>query len=122
MGVASLVLGIISILFAGIPVCGTVFILPALIGLFLGIAFIVEAKKHNIPHGIGIAGVVLNAISLFLILSQLLLLLIGGKRSVTFHSNGLNNPGYQDSLTNMSDSLQEYRDSIAAEIARELED
>lgn len=121
MGVASLVLGIISILFAGIPFCGTIFILPALIGLFLGIAFIVEAKKHNIPHGIGIAGVVLNAISLFLVLSQLLFFIIGGKKSVSFNSNGFNN-SYRDSIAEVGDSLQEYRDSVAAEIARELED
>lgn len=123
MGVASLVLGIISILFAWIPFCGAIFVLPALIGLLLGIAFIAESKKHNIPHGMGIAGVILNGVALFLIISQLLMFYIGGKRGTGFISNSSNSyNAYQDSVVNYRDSLQEVKDSVAEEIARELED
>ena len=73
MGVAALVLGIISILIAFIPFCGVIAFLPALIGFILGIVFVVGGKKRNEPVGIGIAGLVLNLIALLVIIIGLLI-------------------------------------------------
>lgn len=67
MGVASLVLGIVSIVFAIIPILGTIAFIPALIGLILGIVFCVKKSKVGEPKKKGIAGIVLCGISIMFI-------------------------------------------------------
>jgi len=74
MGVAALVLGIISFIIALIPLCGMVAFVPAIIGLVLGIVHISKKNKEGEGEnkgkgkGIGIAGVVLNALALIFII------------------------------------------------------
>ena len=46
MAVASLVLGIISILVAWIPLCNYIVTIPAIVGLILGIVALVKANKE----------------------------------------------------------------------------
>lgn len=69
MGVASLVLGIISLIAGWIPfVCWFVFIL-AVIGLILGIVDCVKKSKANVSgKGMGIAGLILSAIAIPIII------------------------------------------------------
>ena len=56
MGIASLILGIISVLFALVPGCGLFLApLPALIGMVLGIAAWVGKNKRGEAEGKGIA-------------------------------------------------------------------
>lgn len=67
MGIAAMVIGIISAILAFIPMCGYVAFVPAIIGLILGI---IDAKKKaskNLPKGMSVAGIVLNAIAIVLI-------------------------------------------------------
>lgn len=64
MGVASLVLGIVTLIISFIPFCNTVAFLPSVIGLILGIVDIVKKNKAGEPKGIAIAGVVLCTIAL----------------------------------------------------------
>lgn len=45
MGIAALVLGIVSIIVSFIPFCGLIGLLPALIGLILGIVDVVKKSK-----------------------------------------------------------------------------
>ena len=45
MGIAALILGIISIVIALIPVCGSIAFVPALVGLILGIVDTVKKGK-----------------------------------------------------------------------------
>lgn len=78
MGVASLVLGIISALLAFVPFCGYLAFLPALIGLVLGIVDIAQKGKKQEPKGQGIAGVVLNAIAIVIIIAWTVLFAAGG--------------------------------------------
>lgn len=68
MGIAALVLGIISIIIAFIPLCGSIAFLPALIGLVLGIVDIVKKGKTGESKGMAIAGTVLSAIALVFII------------------------------------------------------
>ena len=69
MGVASLVLGIISVIFAWIPFCGYIALVPAIVGLILGIVNVVKQSKiEGGKKGLGIAGVVLNIIALVFII------------------------------------------------------
>ena len=73
MGVAALILGILSLIVAVIPFCGIVALLPCLIGLGLGIGDIIVKHKHGQSKGMGIAGTVLNALALVFILIWTLL-------------------------------------------------
>lgn len=66
MGVAALVLGIVSIICALTP-CGVIAWLPALVGLILGIVDVSIRGKKNLPKGKGIAGIVLNGLALIFI-------------------------------------------------------
>ena len=76
MGIAALVLGIISILL--IPFCGFFTYLPAIIGLILGIIDIVLKKKNGEKKGIAIAGTILSTISVVLITTWILLTIVFG--------------------------------------------
>lgn len=64
MGVASLILGIISIIIGFIPLCGSIAFLPALIGLILGIIDIVKKNKTEEKKGQSIAGIILSVIAI----------------------------------------------------------
>lgn len=67
MGVAALILGIISIIIGFIPLCGSIALVPAIIGLILGIVDTVQKSKNNEDKGVSIAGLVLSAISIVII-------------------------------------------------------
>lgn len=69
MGIASLILGIISLVISWIPfVCFFSFIL-AVVGLILGIVDSVKKSKTNDKNkGIGIAGLVISAIAIPIII------------------------------------------------------
>lgn len=67
MGVASLVLGILSLIIGFVPFCGAIALLPAIIGLILGIVDVVLKSKKSEPKGMGVAGIVLSAISIVVI-------------------------------------------------------
>ena len=56
MGVASLVIGIMSLLISFLPFCGTFAIIPACVGLGLGIADLVVKSKRDQGKGMAIAG------------------------------------------------------------------
>ncbi len=64
MGIASLVLGIVSLILAFVPCCGIVSVIPAIIGLILGIVEVVKKKKAGEPKGKGIAGIVLGVVAI----------------------------------------------------------
>ena len=68
MGIASLVLGIISFCMGFIPVIGIIFIIAAIVGLILGIADVVKKGKTGGKKGPGIAGIVICAIAIISIL------------------------------------------------------
>ena len=73
MGIASLILGIISGIVGIIPFCGILAIIPAIIGLILGIIFVVKKSKIKEPKGIGIAGIILSTLALvFIVLWNLI--------------------------------------------------
>lgn len=64
MGIASMVIGIIALIFSLIPFCGSWALLPAIVGLILGAVDMVQKKKQGQPRGMAIAGLVLNIITL----------------------------------------------------------
>ena len=64
MGIASLILGILSLILAVIPGCGIfLMIIPALVGLILGIVDAVKKSKSGGKKGCAIAGIILSVIA-----------------------------------------------------------
>ena len=88
MGIASLVLGIISIPL--IPFCGIITYLPAIVGLILGIVDIVLKKKRGEKRGIAIAGTILSAISTVLITVWIILTIGFGIINAVGEGNTIN--------------------------------
>ena len=68
MAVASLVLGIISIIVAWIPFCNYIVAIPALVGLILGIVALVKANKEGGKKGLSIAGIVTSVLAIAFII------------------------------------------------------
>jgi hypothetical protein len=68
MGIASMVIGIVSLMIGFIPFCGTWAIVPASVGIGLGIADVIIRSKQNQPRGMAIAGLVLNPLAVTIIL------------------------------------------------------
>ena len=67
MGIAAMVIGILSAILAFIPMCGYFAFLPAVLGLIFGIIDVSSKSKKNLPKGQGVAGIVLNAVAIGLI-------------------------------------------------------
>lgn len=67
MGVAALVLGIVSLVISFIPFCGVLAIIPALVGAVLGIIDWVKKKKEDAPKGKAIAGTICSVVAILVI-------------------------------------------------------
>ena len=68
MSIASLVLGIVSVILGFIPFCGWFALLPAIVGLILGSIDLSKLSKTDSPKGMAIAGVVLNIVAVIFII------------------------------------------------------
>lgn len=68
MGIAALILGIISLIIGFIPLCGSIAMFPAIIGVILGIVDVILKSKKGEKKGVSIAGLVLSAISIVVII------------------------------------------------------
>lgn len=75
MGIASLVLGIVSLIIGFVPFCGGIALIPALVGLALGIIELVKNKKESKPAGMAIAGIVLCSIAIVVIIFWLVIVI-----------------------------------------------
>ncbi|MGG5505450.1 MULTISPECIES: DUF4190 domain-containing protein [unclassified Myroides] len=69
LGILALVAGIIALPSSFIPCFGLVALIVAVVAIVLGILTISSAKKNNEPKGLGVAGLVLGAISFVIILA-----------------------------------------------------
>ncbi len=79
MGIAAMIIGIVAVILGIIPGCGLVFGLPpAIVGLILGIVDVKNKSKAKQPKGMGMAGVVLNAVAIAFIILWTLVFAAGG--------------------------------------------
>lgn len=69
MGIASLVIGIIAVLLGFIPFCGIIALIPAIVGVVLGIVDWVKKSKQGQPKGMSIAGTILSIIAVVIIIA-----------------------------------------------------
>lgn len=77
MDIASLVLGIVSIVFSFF--CGFVTIITAPVGIILGIVDLVKKKKENMPNkGMAITGIILGVVSLVILIGAFVFLMAVG--------------------------------------------
>ena len=67
MGIAALVIGILSAIMGFVPLCGVIALVPALVGLALGIVDVMKKSKQQQPKGVGLAGIILNAAAIAII-------------------------------------------------------
>jgi len=68
MGLAAMIIGIIAVVLGFIPFCGYFALIPAIVGLILGIVDVTKKSKAQQPKGQGMAGIVLNAVAIIVIL------------------------------------------------------
>ena len=67
MDTASLVIGIFCAVIGFIPCLQVVVIVPALVGLILGIISFNRNKQEDKPTGMALAGIILNALPLLVV-------------------------------------------------------
>lgn len=107
MGVAALVLGIVSIIIAFIPFCGSIAFIPAVIGLILGIVDLV--KKNKAPKegeetpkkGMSIAGIILSALAIVIIWFWLFVLGTAGSAFVNELNTTLDQANWNEVVNDM---------------------
>ena len=77
MGLAAMIIGIIAVVLGFIPFCGYFALLPAIVGLILGIVDVKKKSKAQQPKGQGMAGIALNAVAIIVILLWTLVFAVG---------------------------------------------
>ncbi len=115
MGVAALVLGIVSIIVACIPCGGFVAVIPATVGLILGIVDTVQKSKKKEPRGMSIAGIVLTSISLVIIILWVFVLgaAIGGTASfLNTYQNEISTFLNEEDWNSANSWLNEYKTTL----------
>lgn len=78
MDTASLVIGIIAAIIGFIPCVNFFVILPAIIGLILGIISFKRKRAEELPSGIALAGIILNALPLIVMTAFLVFAIATG--------------------------------------------
>ncbi len=116
MGIAALIIGIVAVVLGLIPGCGLIFGLPpAIVGLILGIIEMKKKGKANQPKGMGLAGTILNALAIVIILVWTLVIAAGAKEGV----EGLEE--FSSELEAAAETMAEEVESAAEEAAVEGE-
>ncbi|MDD5309328.1 MAG: hypothetical protein PHU25_18590 [Deltaproteobacteria bacterium] len=87
MGIASMVIGIVAVVVGFFPFCGTWALVPALVGLGLGIADLVVKTQARQPRGMAITGVILNPLAIVVILMWYFLVIYGTAKVVDSAAN-----------------------------------
>ena len=103
MGVASLVLGIVSVIVGFIPLCGTWAIIPAIVGLVLGIIDWSKKQKANEPKGKAIAGTICSGVAIIVIVTWWML--FGAAAGIA--SNELQSVDWNEALTSLNAALEQ---------------
>lgn len=82
MGVAALVLGIMSALICWIPFCNTWAIVPAIVGLILGIIdWVKKGKNPEAKKGLAIAGTICSGIAIIIIIVEMVIIGVAAKKT-----------------------------------------
>ncbi|MCK5785807.1 MAG: hypothetical protein KAH54_04505 [Candidatus Sabulitectum sp.] len=78
MDTASLVIGIVAAIIGFIPCLNLFVIVPAIVGLILGIVSFRKRSAEELPTGIALTGIILNALPLVVMTAFLILAMVTG--------------------------------------------
>ena len=78
MDTASLVIGIVAAIIGFIPCVNVFVIIPAIVGLILGIVSFRKKSEEELPTGIALTGIILNALPLVIMTAFLVLAMVTG--------------------------------------------
>ena len=82
MGIASMVIGIVALVIGFVPFCGAWAVVPAVIGLGLGIADLVVKTRRGQHRGTAVAGMVLNPLAIVVIVLWYFLFVYGATQAM----------------------------------------
>ncbi|HEX3046942.1 MAG TPA: hypothetical protein VHY08_19470 [Bacillota bacterium] len=68
MGIASMVIGIVSVVLGFFPLCSWFAVIPAALGLILGVAEVTQKLNPGQKRKQGMTGIILNAAAIVVIL------------------------------------------------------
>ncbi|MEG0873198.1 MAG: DUF4352 domain-containing protein [Clostridia bacterium] len=83
MGISALILGVVSLSISLIPFCGIIGLLPAIVGLVMGILDIIKQKKQKESKSKGIIGTVLSSLAIIYIVLGIVIFSVASNLSVT---------------------------------------
>ncbi len=81
MCLAAMIIGIIAVVLGFVPFCGYFALIPAIVGLILGIVDVSRKSKTEQPSGKAKAGIVLNAIAIVVIIVWTVIIAAGVKEA-----------------------------------------
>lgn len=73
LGIAAFVLGVVGLIGCWVPLLGILAAVVAVIGLAMGIAGIVSANNKNRKKGLAIAGTILSAVAIVIVIASQIL-------------------------------------------------
>ncbi len=114
LGIASLVLGILAVMFAFIPCVGLFSLLPAIVAIILGAISLSESSKVKAGNGIAVAGLVCAIIACLVAGLQIYFLNMAGNKlqqNVRYFENTVT----IDTLNSNILDLEIVNDSLAKE-------
>ena len=96
MGLASMIIGIVSLGIGFIPMCGFWAAAPAVVGLILGVVDLVLKSRRKQPRGKAIVGVILNPLAIIVIVAWYVMMVYGSEMAadqmITGYGQGWQQP------------------------------
>ena len=115
LGIAGLVLGILSLILSFVPCIGMYAILPGLVALVLSIVSMIQAKKGGASNGLAIGGLICSiiaiAIAIWWIFAVSKVADSGSKTLEILNEMEKNTKINSDSLTKVMESLRQLNDT-----------
>lgn len=113
-----MILGIISALVCWIPLCNYWALVPAIVGLILGLVDIKQKQSKQLAHGMGIAGVSLNIVALAVI--GIWTIYIGTEAHKIKNSTNEFNKVFNESQEQFKKDLKNSQEELQREIQKSL--
>ncbi len=104
MGVAALIIGILSVIVALIPCLGLMAFFTAIVGVVLGAIGISQASRAEAPKGMALGGLITGAVALLISIAQ-----------IVFFA------GFSDRIGVFGDQLEEALEDVQKDVMRDFE-
>lgn len=109
LGVAALVLGVISFIVALIPCVGLFALFTALVAIVLGAIGLSQAAKNNNPKGLMLGGLILGVVALFIAIAQIVFFSSFAEKAPFFEEK------FEDMIKDIEDEFEDGNFSITIE-------